>query len=825
MVVKMVSLTIDGRAVTVPAGTLIVDAAKKAGVDIPVFCYHPKLDPVGMCRQCLVEIGRPIVDRATNQFIMDAEGKPKISFGPKLETACTTPVSEGMVVVTDSDKVVAARKDVLEFLLTSHPLDCPVCDKGGECPLQNLTMRYGPAVSRFHYDEKMHLAKHIPLGELIYLDRERCIQCGRCVRFQSELADDPVIGFSQRGRALQIVTFSNPGFDSIWSGNTADICPVGALTTADFRFGARPWELKASASICNHCAVGCNLTYNVRREAKAGGRMVIKRVMPRQNEQVNELWLCDKGRLAYHYLESDQRLGQPLVRKGGELVPASWDEALALVAEKVRSEGSRMVMLAGGRLSNEDLFNLGELSRAQGGQKLLYSYMGGGDLVSRFAPPKGSNLGELGTGSAILVVACDLHQEAPLWWLRLKQAVKRGAKLIVAAARPTRLDKFATHLIRYAYGNEAQTVSAFLPANAANAPQAIREAANTLTGAEDLLVIFGSDGLQLEQSTALARVCAELLLKTNHTGKVNSGLLAAWQNANLQGAWELGFRPTVDLAERLEKAGLVWVAAADPAGDDPVLAKALRRTSFLIVQELFMTETARMADVVLPALANTEREGSYTSGERRVQRFYPALPPRGVVPDARPDFAIPALVGERLGISLEGRSAALVMERIAAEYPAFSDITFQKLAEVTEQWPPVGGRDLYYGGTSYTNHQGLGVTLSDVLQGESLLQTVSSQSSSQRALPSANALPVYPIQRLYDRGTTLLPSALLHERLTKPEVLVHPTTATEHGIRDKARLLHEDEAVEVAVRLDEQVPQGIALLPRSVGLLGYWLEA
>ncbi|MEJ5201881.1 MAG: molybdopterin-dependent oxidoreductase, partial [Anaerolineales bacterium] len=548
------------------------------------------------------------------------------------------------------------------------------------------------------------------------------------------------------------------------------------------------------------------------------------RVMPRQNEMVNEIWLCDKGRLAYHYMESDQRLEQPLVRKGGELVPAGWDEALNLVTEKLRSAGSRMVMLVGGRLSNEDLFNLGELTEAQGGQKLLYSYMGGGDLVSRFAPPKGSNLGELGAGSVVLVVACDLHQEAPLWWLRLKQAVKRGAKLIVASARPTRLDKFATHVVRYAYGEETRTVAAFLPVNVAGASQVIQSAAKTLTEAEDLIVIYGSDGLYLEESTALARTCAELLLKTNHTGKVNSGLLAAWQNGNLQGGWELGFRTVPDLAERLEKAALVWVAAADPAGDDPALAKAVRRTGFLVVQELFLTETARMADVVFPVLVNAEREGSYTSGERRVQRFYPALPPKGIVSEARPDFAIPALVGEKLGIELEDHSAALVMEHIAAKFAAFAGINYQRLAEVAEQWPPVGGSDLYYGGTSYLNRQGLGVTLSDVLQGESLLNPAPIQTT-QRQKPSADALPVYPIQLLYDRGTTILPSALLHERLVQPAVWVHPTTAAEHKLQSKARLIYEGEAVEVAVLLSEQTPPKVALLPRSVGLLGYWLEA
>jgi NADH-quinone oxidoreductase subunit G len=219
---KQVTLKIDGKDIAVPEGTLIVNAAKMAGVDIPVFCYHPKLDPVGMCRMCLVEVGRPMIDRATNQPVLEADGRPKIQFGPKLETACTTPVSEGMAVVTTSPKVKDARREVLEFLLTSHPLDCPICDKGGECPLQNLTMAHGPAMSRFLYDEKNHLAKHVPLGELIYLDRERCIQCGRCVRFQDEIADDPAIAFYQRGRSMEIITNSEPGFDSVFSGRSEE---------------------------------------------------------------------------------------------------------------------------------------------------------------------------------------------------------------------------------------------------------------------------------------------------------------------------------------------------------------------------------------------------------------------------------------------------------------------------------------------------------------------------------------------------------------------------------------------------------------------------
>jgi NADH-quinone oxidoreductase subunit G len=248
---KQVSLTIDGVQVTVPEGISVVDAAKTVGIDIPVFCHHPKLEPVGMCRMCLVEIGRPMRDRATGQFVME-DGAPKIQFLPKLETACTNKVEEGMVVLTNTQKALEGQKGTVEFLLTSHPLDCPICDKGGECPLQNLTIAYGPGKSRFIFDEKYRLGKHVPLGDLIVLDQERCIQCARCIRFQDEIVGDSVLGFEDRGRGMRIVSISDPGFDSIFSGNTTDICPVGALTTRDFRFEARPWEMDEQASIVHN---------------------------------------------------------------------------------------------------------------------------------------------------------------------------------------------------------------------------------------------------------------------------------------------------------------------------------------------------------------------------------------------------------------------------------------------------------------------------------------------------------------------------------------------------------------------------------------------
>jgi len=816
---KVVTLTIDGREVSVPEGTTILDAARKIGINIPLFCYHPKMEPVGMCRMCLVDIGRPVIDRATGEALRNADGSPKIQFAPKLDTACTTPVSPGMVVVQDSAKVKAARKDVIEFLLTSHPLDCPVCDKGGECPLQNQTLAYGPGQSRFAFGDKFHMDKKVPLGELIYLDRERCIQCGRCVRFQKDIAADPVIAFYQRGRSTQIITCSEPGFDSYFSGNTTDICPVGALTTTDFRFGARPWELNAAASLCSHCAVGCNIIYNVRREVNSGGGMAIKRVMPRQNEAVNEIWICDKGRFGYHFVERKQRLTEPLIRYGDDLRPATWEEAYTLVAGRLQTAGDSLVTLAGGRLSNESLFNLKQLTEQRGGQAVLYSSMAGGDLAAQVGLGQGSNFAAMGKGSAILVAACDLEEEAPIWWLRVKQAAKRGATLIVVNPRPTKLDRFAAHTLRYAYGDEAQAIQAFIPGGA----EPLSPAAQAFSQAENAVILMGSEGLGLPGSQALAQACARLLLATGHVGKPNNGLVGVWPAANTQGAWDMGFRPQPDLAGQLAGARCVLAAAADPAGDDPALGQALDAARFVVVQELFLTETARRADVVLPALAYTEMEGSYTSGERRVQRFYPAMPP---LPGAQSDFAIAAQLGERLGLDLEGRAPSLVMARIAAAIPDYAGLSFARLSETAPQWPVMGRADMAYGGDAYDNHQGLGVQLAPAAPVPDSkppdfkpLGFPKTLRVSPATVPEGSLLAV-PVTRLYDRGQTLEGNHILQQRLAKTALHLHPQQAARLGLSadDRVTFTLEGLEYEAPVMLDSSAPLGVALVPRSVGL-------
>jgi NADH-quinone oxidoreductase subunit G len=825
MTESLVTLTIDGIEVSVPEGTLIVDAAKKVGIDIPVFCYHPKLESVGMCRMCLVEIGRPARDRSTGEPVLDENGQQVINFGPNLETSCTTPVGEGWVVRVNSEKAREGRKQVVEYLLTSHPLDCPICDKGGECPLQNQTMEHGPGTSRFLLDEKIHLEKHVPLSELIFLDRERCIQCARCVRFQEEVVDDPVLEFTNRGRRLEIITASDPGFNSYFSGNTTDICPVGALTTADFRFGARPWELNKSASICPHCPVGCNLTLNTRREARAGGREVIKRVMPRQNEHVNEIWICDKGRFAHHFASNEERLARPMVRVNDELVEVGWDEALERAAEGLKdalnqSKGG-LVGIAGGRASNEDLFLFQRLITELDGQTVLDDDLAGGDLTAKFGVGRGTDLGELGSGDVVLVIACDLHEEAPIWWLRLKQATERGAQLIVANARPTRLEGYAAHALRYPYKRAVHTALGLLQAISKNddltpfkGDKDLQKAAKIFEKAENAIIFYGGEGLDYAGSEALAQACASLLAVTGHVGRANNGLIAIWPRANTQGAWDMGLRPDPSGHEKaLKQASAAYVMGVDPMADDASLEGFLGKDIFLIVQELFLTPTAKMADVVFPSRSFIEREGTFTSGERRVQRFYPAILPLG---ETKSDWRIVVALANAMGIEMEYPSAAAIMLEIAENIAGYEDLSYQLLAEVEPQWPHVGGRSIAFGGTAFENTQGLGVQIGLTMTPDEPLEAVWTAPTEE---PEEEGLLLVPIKRLYDQGVTVRSSKILHPLLEVLHLELNPKDASFLGVGDGALVEFRvnGRSVRLPAQLVESVPEGTALVPRSLG--------
>ncbi len=810
---ETVTIYLDDKPCAVPKGANLVDAAKMHGVDIPVFCYHPKLKPAGKCRMCLVELGAEQRDRATSAPVLDSEGHPVVRWHPKLATACTTTTAEGMHVRTLSALVARGRKDVLEFLLTSHPLDCPTCDKGGECLLQDLTVRHGPAVSRFLFTEQQLLDKHVPLGEQIWLDQERCIQCARCVRYCEDIVDDPVLDFYQRGRRLQIISVSEPGFDSKFSGNTTDLCPVGALTTADFRFGARPWELTNTPSICAHCPVGCNITLGTRPDRAAAGKRIIKRVMPRQNEQVNEIWICDKGRFGHHFAHAADRLTAPLLRQNGALETVGWNFALDAAANALRDAGDQIGALAGPMLSNEDLWALRNLLAGCGASApgVWPAEMAGGDLPAEFGLPSGSNFGDMGAETCFVVLATDLEEEAPMWWHRVKTAVDRGAALVVLNGRATKLDRYTPHVVHYKYGTARAAFDALVRravdfrriphiegaeawhAAFADVAPGNKAAGAAIKAAENLVCIIGTEGLGHAAHEALLQAAANLLTANGHVGKVNNGLLAVWPGANTQGALDMGFAPehTARILHTLDRFKVLVIAGADPLRDDMATAEALRtykeNGGVIIMTTMFMTATAALADVVLPRLSFAEREGTFTSGERRIQCFSRAIEPRG---GARPDWQTFSKIGVSLGQGPLKYSAAALRAEIAQHLPHYAEARSDNA-----QWPTIAERP------GYTPRLRVPAPQAPLAAAE-------------------DTLLIVPVRLLYDRGIAFYKTALVHARTPTPYVVLHAEDAQARDIQDGAMVRISVAGCSIRaharVMTEPDVPKGAALLPMDL---------
>ena len=852
-----VTLSIDGRQVTVPEGTLIVEAARQMGIEIPVFCYHPKLESVGMCRMCLVMVGTPMVNRATGQAQLDDEGKPVIRWFPKPQTACTMPVSEGMVVISESEEVAADRKAVLEFLLTSHPLDCPICDKGGECPLQDLTYRHGPGVSRFDYGSKHHAAKRYPLGDLIVLDQERCVLCARCTRFQDEIAHDPVLAIENRGRDAMIVSYSNPVFDSHYSGNTTDICPVGALTSRDFRFRARPWELTNLPSLCNHCGVGCNTVLSTRQSE-------IARVMPRQNETVNEIWICDKGRFGHHFNGSPYRLTTPLVRRDGKLVEAPWDQALQHVAQRLaaikETHGPQAIGgIAGPRLPNEDLYLFQKFLREIIGTHNLDHRVGlnatfEDDTVYSVGVGTGTDLGRVGRDTAILVLGSDLDQEAPILYLRVAGAARHGAVLINAGGRPTKLDRQATHTLRYRYGTASHLLlgmlHVILGANLTGneviphrvsgldevkakvldwTPERVAEitgvpaddisaAAHAFGVAKNGVVLYGPEA---GNDPALRQAVANLVTLTGFVGRSNNGVIAVLPHANSRGAADLGVVPCrlpgyvpvnePGLSAREMLGGGVQallILAADP------LAEASRpeELDFLVVQELFLTETAQKADVVLPAAAIAERDGTFTNLERWVQRFDPALPVPGL---ARADWIIIRQLAALLGADWAYASVGGVLAEMAHTIPLYAGMSYEQLARSV----PLSRRMSHYiyAGMSFQAEVREGIQWPTRAEDESLALELGWIDPPAPSTEDDGFTLVSP-RVLYDGGTLLGQAEILGTRLVQPHVAIARSDAMTLGVShgDHLQVAVDGRSVTLPAHVNGAVPGGVVAVPRNL---------
>jgi NADH-quinone oxidoreductase subunit G len=814
----MPTITIDDKQISVPNGTLIVQAARQLGIEIPVFCYHSRLASVGMCRMCLVEVGTPRMG-PDRKPVLKPDGLPEIAFMPKPQTACTMTVSEGMVVRAAVPSVQEARRGIVEFLLTSHPLDCPICDKGGECTLQEETLTYGPGASRFVYNDKFRNEKNVPLGPLIRLDRERCVQCARCIRFQDEIADDRVLGFSDRGRGMEIITFSDPPFDSKFSGNTTDICPVGALTTTDFRFQARPWELSYTQTVCPHCAVGCNLTLSVRNQAD------IKRVLPRTNAAVNDIWICDKGRFGHHFADdSAGRLSTPLIRKDGQLVPATWDEAIALAAEKLGAfktqDAQSIAGVMGDRVSNEDMYLFGKFFKEVLRSDNLRSVGSPIDLNAAVGLAANSDLPKLGKGNAVFVIGSDVEEEAPVAFLRLRQAKESGAALIVAHGRPTKLDRSGTSL-RYRYGSEGQLLAGLLNVitaeNLVNADfvasrtmgfddlkaavqaydpdtvaartglsaDAIRSAARVIAQAKDAVFVYGR-----ELPDTAASLLQALVLVTGHAGRPNNGVLPILAHNNTQGVRALMPRHTAAKPRAL----VVLGAAVERDGAE-----------FMLVQDLFLTPTARQADVVLPAQSWAERDGTYTNYERRVQHFEPGVMPVG---ESKPDWQILALLANELDQMWNYSGASAVFSELASTVPVFGGMSYAKLSGKLIRTRA----HFLYEGTSYESAGGQGMVYPSTAESADTKFTLS---FSEPAMPLTAALTLVGSRVLFDAGTLISETALLRE--------VTPASYADLNRADAERLhIHDGEAIrlttangtlDVTARVDGRAPVGVVVAP------------
>ncbi len=561
-----VNLTIDGHKVTVPAGTLLVEAAKTIGVEIPVFCYHHKLDPVGACRLCLVDI---------------APGPPRP------QTACTTPVAEGMVVKTQSAMAVQARAEILEFELVNHPLDCPVCDKGGECPLQDFTFRHGYPISRID-GPRLHFKKPIPLSPNIALDRERCVLCYRCTRYYDEIAWEQELTTDNRGVQSYITSQLDQPLQSIFSGNIIDLCPVGALTSRVWRFESRPWDMTHTASVCSKCAVGCSVTLWQRR-----GQLV--RVTSHENDEIDEGWICDRGRFDYTDVNDPNRLRTPLVK--GER--STWNGALNALVAGIKGKGSKLGISLPQDLTNEEAFLFKRL--LDGPLKGAKVKMHGRTAI----PAPASDLmriKDIDDARVIVVVASDTEKDVPIVNLRIKKAVsKRGAKLIVVHPEGVDLDRHpGTVHVRHAPGGAAAEVRKLA------SHETLVEALTNPGG--PVAILFG-DGHGSEDINDLASACGDL------AEKVGGKELALYRGTNERGALAAGIAgwDSLDGVEAL----LSW--GPPPTAGIPSSVK------FLAAWDHLPRPEWDRAAVVLPATTFAEQQGSYTNLEGRVQFLRPPL--------------------------------------------------------------------------------------------------------------------------------------------------------------------------------------------------------
>ncbi|MFJ5221294.1 NADH-quinone oxidoreductase subunit G [Streptomyces sp. NPDC088400] len=636
----LVSLTIDGIEISVPKGTLVIRAAELLGIEIPRFCDHPLLDPAGACRQCIVEV--------------EGQRKPMAS--------CTITCTDGMVVKSQLTSPVAekAQRGVMELLLINHPLDCPVCDKGGECPLQNQAMQVGDPDTRFE-GKKRTFEKPVPISTQVLLDRERCVLCARCTRFSNQIAGDPMIELLERGALQQVGTGEGDPFESYFSGNTIQICPVGALTSAAYRFRSRPFDLVSSPSVCEHCAGGCATRTDHRR-----GKVM--RRMAADDSEVNEEWICDKGRFGFRYAQRPDRLTTPLVRnEDGVLEPASWPEALQAAARGLSAARGRTGVLAGGRLTVEDAYAYAKFARValdtndidfrarvHSGEEadFLAAHIAG---RGRDLDGTGITYSTLEKAPAVLLAGFESEEEAPGVFLRMRKAHrKHGQRAFSVATHATRgLEKAGGTLLPAAPGTETEWLDALasgkgLEGDGAKAAEALRAPGAVIVVGERLAAVQGALTAAARAATATGARLVWIPRRAGERGAVEAGALpsllpggrpatdsrAREETAAIWGVRELPHQYGRDTGQIIAGAatgalGALVVAGVEIADlPDPAGARAaLEAVGFLVSLELRPSEVTERADVVFPVAAVAEKSGTFLNWEGRARPFEASLKP------------------------------------------------------------------------------------------------------------------------------------------------------------------------------------------------------
>jgi NADH-quinone oxidoreductase subunit G len=822
------SLTIDGREFEARPGELIIEAAERAGTYIPRFCYHPRMEPVGMCRMCLVEVEGPR--------------------GATLQPACYLRVSDGMTIVTDSEKVKKAQDGVLEFLLANHPLDCPVCDKGGECPLQDQTLTHGSGETRF-IEEKRHFVKPIEIGELVLLDRERCIQCARCTRFSSEVSGDTEIAFAGRGDLIEVAPSPTVPFDSVFSGNVVQICPVGALTAKPYRFTARPWDLEQVESTCTTCAVGCRVAVQ-----SSGNRLT--RLLGVDSEPVNHGWLCDKGRFTIDAIDANEasldvlspstRLTEPLVRRDGALVAVSWGEALAESATILREAAANdgVGAIGGAALTNEGAFAWERFLRGVLHSEHVDAQFADGLDAALIQALARATIDEAANARCVVTLTGDLREELPVLFLRLREsAVHKGHDLIELTSGASALRSVARLSLPVRPG-EAHLVAQALVSGVAAKGLVITEseldsARNIIGDGEGVVFVVGRPNL------AEGAAVVERAVRTLAEGFSAATFLPVLRRANVNGALDMGLAPglrpgrgfdadvrgrdtlaQVDAMITGEQEALLLLGG-DLLGNvlDVERASAALAKARVIAVTGHGGPTLAYADVVLPAAVANERVGTATNVEGRVTSLAAMIVAPG---SAWNDVAIAGELaeefGQNLGLASIEETARAIEETTG--YPALTvlndgscdGVLFGHGDVATTRRPldPMafpGIRSAYSVGLAAR----VGSTESSLVG-----PTSAATGASLGALPDGGAVDVpladaYSLRlnvsrRLYDRGTAMLGSPALAALIATSVVGLNHVDLDRLGVQsgDEVLVSGLHASVTLPVVLDDGVPRGVA---------------